>query len=103
MCVAYKKLTAEEYSNAQKLLQNAKLALQDREKKLAEVYEKIERDFILLGATAVEDRLVHFLVSYCCGLTQQLATQPLTHPSPPAGWGGEMDKRGNSWVEIKTV
>lgn len=61
LCVAYKKLTAEEYSNAQKLLQNAKLALQDREKKLAEAYEKIERDFILLGATAVEDRLVHFL------------------------------------------
>ncbi|KAI6078676.1 putative phospholipid-transporting ATPase IH isoform X1 [Aix galericulata] len=57
LCVAYKKLTAEEYSNAQKLLQNAKLALQDREKKLAEAYEKIERDFILLGATAVEDRL----------------------------------------------
>jgi len=43
------------------MLQNAKLALQDREKKLAEVYEKIERDFILLGATAVEDRLVLFL------------------------------------------
>lgn len=61
LCVAYKKLTAEEYSNAQKMLQNAKLALQDREKKLAEVYEKIERDFILLGATAVEDRLVLFL------------------------------------------
>ncbi|NXS40470.1 AT11A ATPase, partial [Balaeniceps rex] len=57
LCVAYKKLTVEEYSSAQKLLQNAKLALQDREKKLAEVYEKIERDFILLGATAVEDRL----------------------------------------------
>ncbi|KAJ7416671.1 putative phospholipid-transporting ATPase IH [Willisornis vidua] len=57
LCVAYKKLTAEEYSNVQKLLQNAKLALQDRDKKLAEVYEKIERDFILLGATAVEDRL----------------------------------------------
>lgn len=64
MCVAYKELTAEEYSKVQKLLQNAKLALQDREKKLAEVYEKIERDFILLGATAVEDRLVHFLVSF---------------------------------------
>uniref|UniRef100_A0A8B9J2C5 Phospholipid-transporting ATPase n=1 Tax=Amazona collaria TaxID=241587 RepID=A0A8B9J2C5_9PSIT len=57
LCVAYKELTAEEYSKVQKLLQNAKLALQDREKKLAEVYEKIERDFILLGATAVEDRL----------------------------------------------
>ncbi|XP_064263907.1 phospholipid-transporting ATPase IH isoform X4 [Passer domesticus] len=57
LCVAYKKLTAEEYQNVQKLLQSAKLALQERDKKLAEVYEKIERDFILLGATAVEDRL----------------------------------------------
>uniref|UniRef100_A0A8C4JDY2 Phospholipid-transporting ATPase n=1 Tax=Dromaius novaehollandiae TaxID=8790 RepID=A0A8C4JDY2_DRONO len=57
LCVAYKKLTEKEYYSAHKLLQNAKLALQDREKKLAEAYEKIERDFILLGATAVEDRL----------------------------------------------
>lgn len=64
MCVAYKKLTAEEYSNVQKLLQSAKLALQERDKKLAEVYEKIERDFILLGATAVEDRLVSTFLSF---------------------------------------
>jgi len=38
--------------------------------------------------------------------SQQLSTrQPLAHPSPspPAGWGGEMDKRENSWVDIKTV
>jgi phospholipid-translocating ATPase len=32
------------------------VALQDREKKLAEAYEHIEKDLILLGATAVEDR-----------------------------------------------
>lgn len=43
----------------QKQLQEAKLALQDREKKLAEAYEQIEKELILLGATAVEDRLVH--------------------------------------------
>jgi len=24
-------------------------------------------------------------------------------PSPPVGWGGERDKRGDLWVEIKTV
>lgn len=64
MCVAYKKLSAEEYSNVQELLQGAKLALQERDKKLAEVYEQIETDFILLGATAVEDRLVSLFLSF---------------------------------------
>lgn len=39
-----------------RLISSAKLALQDRDRKLAEAYDLIERDFILLGATAVEDR-----------------------------------------------
>lgn len=34
------------------------MALQDREQRLAQAYDIIERDFVLLGATAVEDRLV---------------------------------------------
>uniref|UniRef100_A0A8B9LSY3 Phospholipid-transporting ATPase n=1 Tax=Astyanax mexicanus TaxID=7994 RepID=A0A8B9LSY3_ASTMX len=57
LCVAYKKLSREEYEQVCHLLNSAKLALQDRDKKLAEAYDVIERDFILLGATAVEDRL----------------------------------------------
>ncbi|KAM9604319.1 phospholipid-transporting ATPase IH isoform 2-T2 [Trichechus inunguis] len=57
LCVAYKRLIPEEYEAVCKLLQAAKVALQDREKKLAEAYEQIEKDLILLGATAVEDRL----------------------------------------------
>uniref|UniRef100_A0A8C5WV84 Phospholipid-transporting ATPase n=1 Tax=Laticauda laticaudata TaxID=8630 RepID=A0A8C5WV84_LATLA len=57
LCVAYKKFTYEEYEIVEKQLQEAKLALQDREKKLAEAYEQIEHGLILLGATAVEDRL----------------------------------------------
>ncbi|CAH2223476.1 probable phospholipid-transporting ATPase IH isoform X1 [Pelobates cultripes] len=57
LCVAYKKFTPEEFEAANKLLRNAQLALQDRDKKLAEAYEQIEQDLILLGATAVEDRL----------------------------------------------
>ncbi|XP_029460544.1 probable phospholipid-transporting ATPase IH isoform X1 [Rhinatrema bivittatum] len=57
LCVAYKRFTEEEYEEARKQLHTAKLALQDREKKLAEAYEQIERELILLGATAVEDRL----------------------------------------------
>uniref|UniRef100_A0A671PP72 Phospholipid-transporting ATPase n=1 Tax=Sinocyclocheilus anshuiensis TaxID=1608454 RepID=A0A671PP72_9TELE len=57
LCVAYKKLTHEEYEETCLLLNSAKLALQERDKKLAEAYDVIEKDFILLGATAVEDRL----------------------------------------------
>lgn len=56
MCVAYKRLVPEEYEGICKLLQAARVALQDRDKKLAEVYEQIETDLVLLGATAVEDR-----------------------------------------------
>uniref|UniRef100_A0A671N6D7 Phospholipid-transporting ATPase n=1 Tax=Sinocyclocheilus anshuiensis TaxID=1608454 RepID=A0A671N6D7_9TELE len=57
LCVAYKKLTHEEYEETCHLLNSAKLALRERDKKLAEAYDVIEKDFILLGATAVEDRL----------------------------------------------
>ncbi|XP_012675184.1 phospholipid-transporting ATPase IH isoform X1 [Clupea harengus] len=57
LCVAYKKLNHIEYEETCHLLNSAKLALQDRDKKLSEAYDTIERDFILLGATAVEDRL----------------------------------------------
>ncbi|KAK9401777.1 putative phospholipid-transporting ATPase IH [Crotalus adamanteus] len=57
LCIAYKKFTHEEYEIVEKQLQEAKIALQDREKKLAEAYEQIEHGLILLGATAVEDRL----------------------------------------------
>lgn len=39
-------------------MNEAKLALQDREQRLAQAYDVIERDFVLLGATAVEDRWV---------------------------------------------
>ncbi|MXQ89702.1 hypothetical protein E5288_WYG011579 [Bos mutus] len=57
LCVAYKTLIPEEYEGIRELLQDAKVALQDRDKKLAEAYEQIETDLVLLGATAVEDRL----------------------------------------------
>ncbi|KAF4075190.1 hypothetical protein AMELA_G00231760 [Ameiurus melas] len=57
LCVAYKKLSREDYVEVCRLINSAKLALQERDRKLAEAYDLIERDFILLGATAVEDRL----------------------------------------------
>uniref|UniRef100_A0A7N6FIC8 Phospholipid-transporting ATPase n=1 Tax=Anabas testudineus TaxID=64144 RepID=A0A7N6FIC8_ANATE len=57
LCVAYRRLSASEYEQACHHLTEAKLALQDREQRLAQAYDIIERDFVLLGATAVEDRL----------------------------------------------
>ncbi|XP_039601826.1 probable phospholipid-transporting ATPase IH isoform X2 [Polypterus senegalus] len=57
LCVAYKMLKQDEYESVCRQLNSAKLALHDREKKLAEAYDEIEQDLILLGATAVEDRL----------------------------------------------
>uniref|UniRef100_A0A669EGW6 Phospholipid-transporting ATPase n=1 Tax=Oreochromis niloticus TaxID=8128 RepID=A0A669EGW6_ORENI len=57
LCVAYRRLSESEYQEACHHLMEAKLALQDREQRLAQAYDIIERDFVLLGATAVEDRL----------------------------------------------
>lgn len=59
LCVAYRRLSQSEYEEACHRLTEAKLALQDREQKLALAYDIIERELVLLGATAVEDRSVH--------------------------------------------
>lgn len=39
-------------------LKEARLALQDREEKLMAVYNQVETEMTLIGATAVEDRWV---------------------------------------------
>ncbi|KAM5145743.1 phospholipid-transporting ATPase IG isoform 2-T2 [Mantella aurantiaca] len=57
LCVAFKELTQEEYDKINKQLNEAKMALQDREEKLARVFDDIENNMHLLGSTAVEDRL----------------------------------------------
>ncbi|XP_056287053.1 phospholipid-transporting ATPase IH isoform X5 [Pseudoliparis swirei] len=56
LCVAYRPLSPAQYQEVCHLLNGAKLALHDRDKRLAEAYDVIEKDLILLGATAVEDR-----------------------------------------------
>ncbi|XP_038631915.1 phospholipid-transporting ATPase IG isoform X1 [Scyliorhinus canicula] len=57
LCVAYKELTQDEYDQISAQLHEAKMALKDRDKKLADVYDDIEIDLHLIGATAVEDKL----------------------------------------------
>uniref|UniRef100_A0A670IYH9 Phospholipid-transporting ATPase n=1 Tax=Podarcis muralis TaxID=64176 RepID=A0A670IYH9_PODMU len=57
LVVAYKDLERKSFANWQKRHHEASTALQDREEKLSELYEEIEKDLILLGATAIEDKL----------------------------------------------
>nr|XP_051674776.1 phospholipid-transporting ATPase IF isoform X5 [Oryctolagus cuniculus] len=57
LCVAYRQFTSKEYEVIDRRLFEARTALQQREEKLADVFHYIEKDLILLGATAVEDRL----------------------------------------------
>ncbi|KAM4860181.1 phospholipid-transporting ATPase IB-like isoform 2-T2 [Thomomys bottae] len=57
LCVAYTDLTEEEYQHWLQEYEKASTNLQDRIKKREECYNLIEKDFMLLGATAIEDRL----------------------------------------------
>ncbi|XP_033258994.1 phospholipid-transporting ATPase IF isoform X6 [Orcinus orca] len=57
LCMAYREFTPKEYEEIDRHLFEARTALQQREEKLADVFQFIEKDLILLGATAVEDKL----------------------------------------------
>ncbi|GAM89622.1 hypothetical protein ANO11243_076610 [Dothideomycetidae sp. 11243] len=57
LCIAQRDLTLEEYQEWQKDHEIAAASIQNREEKIEEVSERIERDLMLLGGTAIEDRL----------------------------------------------
>ena len=58
LILAYRELDEEEYMKFNKEFMVAKNSVSaDREALIDEVAEKIEKDLILLGATAVEDKL----------------------------------------------
>ena len=57
LCIAEKELSEEEYREWRKEHDLAATALENREERLEEVADKIERDLTLLGGTAIEDRL----------------------------------------------
>lgn len=57
LCVAQRELTEEEYQKWNVDHELAAAAVQDRETKLEEVADRIERDLTLIGGTAIEDRL----------------------------------------------
>lgn len=58
LILAYRELDEEEYKEFNEKFTEAKNSVgADRETLIDEISEKIERDLILLGATAVEDKL----------------------------------------------
>ncbi|CAN1311225.1 Phospholipid-transporting ATPase 3 [Linum perenne] len=57
LCLAYKDLNPETYESWNEKFIQAKSSLRDREKKLDEVAELIEKDLVFIGATAIEDKL----------------------------------------------
>nr|XP_020656339.1 phospholipid-transporting ATPase ID-like isoform X1 [Pogona vitticeps]XP_020656340.1 phospholipid-transporting ATPase ID-like isoform X1 [Pogona vitticeps] len=57
LVVAYRDLNETYFEDWQKRHHEASTALHDREEKLSGLYDEIERDLLLLGATAIEDKL----------------------------------------------
>ncbi|XP_047319881.1 phospholipid-transporting ATPase 3-like [Impatiens glandulifera] len=57
LCLAYRDLSSDTYDKWNEKFIQAKSSLRDREKKLDEVAELIEKDLILIGCTAIEDKL----------------------------------------------
>ena len=55
--IAMKILSQKEYDKFASDLKEAQMALEDKEQKVAKVYETIEKNLILLGTTIVEDKL----------------------------------------------
>ena len=57
MVLAVKELTPEYFDDWKNRHQEAASSLINREEKLDAIYEEIERDMKLIGATAIEDKL----------------------------------------------
>ncbi|XP_019069588.1 phospholipid-transporting ATPase 3-like isoform X2 [Solanum lycopersicum] len=57
LCLAYRDLNPDVYESWNEKFIQAKSSIRDREKKLDEVSELIEKDLVLIGCTAIEDKL----------------------------------------------
>uniref|UniRef100_A0A674PAX6 Phospholipid-transporting ATPase n=1 Tax=Takifugu rubripes TaxID=31033 RepID=A0A674PAX6_TAKRU len=57
LALAYKDLDEEYFNQWKQRHHEASTELEDRERKLDQLYEEIEMDLLLLGATAIEDKL----------------------------------------------
>ena len=57
LLIGMKVLSQDEYNIFTKKLNEANMSLEDKEKKVEEIYDKIEQNIYLLGCTIVEDKL----------------------------------------------
>jgi phospholipid-transporting ATPase len=57
LVLAYKVISEEEYQAWNEKYKKAATSIQNREKKIDEVAELIEKNFLVLGASAIEDKL----------------------------------------------
>ncbi|KAM3600581.1 uncharacterized protein V6R79_025445 [Siganus canaliculatus] len=57
LCLCYKDISAAEYDAWSRKHQEAQVVLVNREAALDQVYEQIENNLLLIGATAIEDKL----------------------------------------------
>ncbi len=55
--MAYRPLSEEEYESFNEQYEKASLNIEDREGKMSEVAEEIEKDMMLLGLVGIEDKL----------------------------------------------
>jgi phospholipid-translocating ATPase len=57
LCIAYRYLSEEEYFNWSHVYDQASTAIKDREEEIDKANEMIEHSLVILGATALEDKL----------------------------------------------
>jgi phospholipid-transporting ATPase len=57
LCIAYRDVSEEEYASWSKIYDAAATTINNRQDLLDQAAELIEKDLILLGATAIEDKL----------------------------------------------
>ena len=57
LCLAYRFISPEEYKTWNRRYEEASASVYNREEKIEDACEEIERDMLLMGGTAIEDRL----------------------------------------------
>jgi len=57
LCIAYRYINAKEYQKWSEDYHNAEISLEDRDRLKEDLASAIERNLVLLGATAIEDKL----------------------------------------------
>lgn len=57
LCLAYKKISTDVFNKWHEQQKEAAVALTNRQEQLDRIYDELEQEMILLGATAIEDKL----------------------------------------------